>query len=166
MSQTAVVKKIEADGEYLDFDKHKVTVSTGEVLDYWTKKGSENKFSEGDTITFEVDTTKKSPKMKGVRLGGSTSPTPSSNTQQSFPPKSNGGFKRSPDTNRAIMAQTCLKAAVDFFRDRQNSSLEDVSNGTRYLLAELESILEDNSSTTQAAKPAIPRDFLDKLPNN
>ena len=164
MSQTAVVKKIEADGEYLDFDKHKVTVSTGEILDYWTKKGNDKKFSEGDTITFEVDTTKKSPKMKGVRLGGEA---PSTGTPQtSFPPKSNGGFKRSPDTNRAIMAQTCLKAAVDFFKDRQNSSLEDVSNGTRYLLAELESILEDSSSTTQAAKPAIPRDFLDKLPNN
>jgi hypothetical protein len=61
------------------------------------------------------------------------------------------------------MSQTCLKAAVDFFKDRQNSSLEDVSNGTRYLLAELESILDDSSAT--ASKPAIPKDFLDRLPN-
>ena len=62
------------------------------------------------------------------------------------------------------MAQTCLKASTDFFKDRQNNSLEDVADGMEYLLSRLEGLLSGETPKPQE-KPAIPTDFLDKLPN-
>ena len=113
------------------------------------------KFQKGTQVQTTPNPSSKMPnKIKMEAADGAPAATTSK------PAARSGG--RSFDTNRAIMSQTCLKASVDFFKDRPNSSLEDVINGTEYLLVGLEGILSGDKPETP--KPAIPTDFLDKLP--
>jgi hypothetical protein len=162
MSQSAVLESVnKTDQEFKGMSLYEVKFQ-GDGTSYITWRSPEYPitFQSGDNVNFEVTgEDKKDPSKKKIKFLKSNT----SSSSNSYTPKKTIGGKRSVDTNRAIMSQTCLKAAVDFFKDRQNASLEDVSNGTRYLLAELESILDDSSSTT--SKPAIPKDFLDRLPN-
>ena len=117
------------------------------------------KFQKGTSVTVTANPSKKMPnKIKIEAAGGATQSAPAAAGKSS-------GFKRSPDTNRSIMAQTSLKAATDFFKDRPNSSLEDVANGMVYLLSKLEETLNGAQVQQTATKPSIPTDFLDRLPN-
>lgn len=162
MSQSAVLESVnKTDQEFKGMSLFEVKFQNDQTS-YFTWRSEEYPitFNPGDNVNFEVTgEDKKDPSRKKIKFLKSTGNTTQAKT---YTPRGSGQ-KRSVDTNRAIMAQTCLKAAIDFFKDRQNSSLEDVSNGTRYLLAELESILDDSSGSTN--KPAIPKDFLDRLPN-
>lgn len=164
MSQTAVLESVnKTDQEFKGMSLYEVKFQ-GDQTSYitWRSPDYPITFNSGDNVNFEVTgEDKKDPSKKKIKFLKSTG-AGSNTSSNGHTPRSNVS-KRSADTNRAIMAQTCLKGAIDFFKDRQNSSLEDVSNGTRYLLAELESILDDSSSST--SKPAIPKDFLDRLPN-
>ena len=113
------------------------------------------KFQKGTQVQITPNPSSKMPnKIKMEAAGGA----PAATTSKSAP--RSGG--RSFDTNRSIMAQTCLKASTDFFKDRQNNSLEDVADGMEYLLSRLEGHLAGNVAAKE--KPAIPTDFLDKLP--
>ena len=158
MSQTAVLKSlVKTDNEYQGMYRHDINFE-GDSNTYivWRSEDRPISFKAGDTVNFEVtDATKK--KIKFLK---SPQATQSSGTKAA--PKASGG--RSVDTNRSIMAQTCLKASTDFFKERQNSSLEDVADGMEYLLSRLEGLLQQGAP---AAKPktAIPTDFLNKLPN-
>lgn len=156
MSQTAVLKSLtKTDNEYQGMYRHDISFENDPTTYIvWRSNDRPISFKPGDTVNFEVtDVSKK--KIKFLK-----SPQTATSATQNKP---SGGFKRTPDTNRSIMSQTCLKASVDFFKDRPNSSLEDVVNGTAYLLEGLEGILSGNKQA--AARPSIPTDFLDKLPN-
>ena len=114
------------------------------------------KFQKGTQVQITPNPSSKMPnKIKMEAVGGSAPAA----TAGKAAPRSGG---RSFDTNRSIMAQTCLKASTDFFKDRQNNSLEDVADGMEYLLSRLEGHLAGNVAAKE--KPAIPTDFLDKLP--
>ena len=161
MSQTAVLENVtKTDNEYKGMYRYDVKFQ-GDANTYivWRSDDRAITFKSGDSVNFEVtDPAKKKIKfLKSPQATQSGAPA-----TQSRP--ANGGFKRSADTNRSIMAQTCLKASADFFKDRPNSSLEDVANGMVYLLGKLETELT-GATTVQQPKPAIPTDFLDKLPN-
>jgi len=113
------------------------------------------KFQKGTQVQITPNPSSKMPnKIKMEAADGA----PAATTSKAAP--RSGG--RSFDTNRSIMAQTCLKASTDFFKDRQNNSLEDVADGMEYLLSRLEGHLAGN--VVEKEKPAIPTDFLDKLP--
>jgi len=156
MSQTAVLKSlVKTDNEYQGMYRHDIQFENDPTTYIvWRSNDRPISFKNGDTVNFEVtDQAKK--KIKFLK-----SPQASQTAKPASAPRAAGG--RSFDTNRAIMSQTCLKAAVDFFKDRPNSSLEDVINGTGYLLVGLEGILSGDKPET--SRPAIPKDFLDKLP--
>jgi hypothetical protein len=165
MSQTAVLESVnKTDQEFKGMSLYEIKFRDDQTP-YITWRSPEYPitFNPGDNVNFEVTgEDKKDPAKKKIKFLKSNASS-SSAPRNGYTPNKTSAPRRSADTNRAIMSQTCLKAAVDFFKDRQNSSLEDVSNGTRYLLAELESILDDSSAST--SKPAIPKDFLDRLPN-
>jgi len=114
-----------------------------------------DKFQKGTQVSITPNPSSKMPNKIKVEVAGA--PAPAAFTAST--PRSGG---RSFDTNRSIMAQTCLKASTDFFKERQNNSLEDVADGMEYLLSRLEGHLSGN--VTPKEKPAIPTEFLDKLP--
>lgn len=156
MSQTGVLKSVvKTDNEYQGMYRHDISFENdSNTYIAWRSDDRPISFKAGDTVNFEVtDPTKK--KIKFLK-----SPQAAAAPKASAP--RSGG--RSVDTNRSIMAQTCLKASTDFFKDRQASSLEDVADGMEYLLTRLEGLLQQGAP---AAKPktAIPTDFLNKLPN-
>lgn len=113
------------------------------------------KFQKGTQVNITPNPSSKMPNKIKVEVAGEPAAAPFT---ASTPRSSGRGF----DTNRAIMAQTCLKASTDFFKERQNNSLEDVADGMEYLLSRLEGHLSGN--VTPKEKPAIPTEFLDKLP--
>jgi len=156
MSQTAVLKSlVKTDNEYQGMYRHDIQFENDPTTYIvWRSNDRPISFKNGDTVNFEVtDQAKK--KIKFLKSPQANQPARSTSA-----PRAAGG--RSFDTNRSIMAQTCLKASTDFFKDRQNNSLEDVADGMEYLLSRLEGLLAGN--TPQKEKPAIPKDFLDKLP--
>ncbi len=114
-----------------------------------------DKFQKGTQVSITPNPSSKMPNKIKVEVAGAPAPAPFTAST----PRSGG---RSFDTNRSIMAQTCLKASTDFFKERQNNSLEDVADGMEYLLSRLEGHLSGN--VTPKEKPAIPTEFLDKLP--
>lgn len=158
MSQTGVLKSlVKTDNEFQGMYRHDINFE-GDSNTYiaWRSEDRPISFKAGDTVNFEVtDATKK--KIKFLRSDQATQ-----GPKKAAAPRAAGG--RSVDTNRSIMAQTCLKASTDFFKERQASSLEDVADGMEYLLSRLEGHLQAGAP---AAKPktAIPTDFLNKLPN-
>jgi hypothetical protein len=158
MSQTGVLKSlVKTDNEYNGLYRHDIQFENDPTtFIVWRSNDRPISFKPGDTVNYEVtDASKKKIKfLKSPQATQSKAPASSG---------AKGGFTRSADTNRSIMAQTCLKASVDFFKDRPNSSLEDVSDGMEYLLARLEGLLSGNKPAQ--ARPSIPTDFLDKLPN-
>lgn len=156
MSQTGVLKSVvKTDNEYQGMYRHDISFENdSNTYIAWRSDDRPISFKAGDTVNFEVtDPTKK--KIKFLKSPQATA------APKASAPRSGG---RSVDTNRSIMAQTCLKASTDFFKDRQASSLEDVADGMEYLLTRLEGLLQQGAP---AAKPktAIPTDFLNKLPN-
>ena len=115
------------------------------------------KFQPGTTVQVTPNPSAKMPnKIKVEQSDGAPAAAPAS--------KSGYSPRKTVDTGRAIMLQTCLKASTDFFKDRQANSLEDVADGAEYLLSRLESHLQADAPKAQE-KPAIPTNFLDKLPN-
>ena len=159
MSQTAVLKSVtKTDTEFKGMFRYDVLFENNPTTYIvWRSPDREISFKPGDNVNFEVTDAAKG-KIKFLKSPGATQSAPAAQGKT-------GGFKRSADTNRSIMAQTSLKAATDFFKDRPNSSLEDVANGTVYLLAKLEEILNGTAPQAEQVKPAIPTDFLDRLPN-
>ena len=162
MSQPTILESVTKTAtEFKDMTLFEVKFK-GDTTDYITWRSEEYPitFNPGDTVNFEITgEDKKDPnkkKIKFLKSGAAATATTTTTT--------GGGFKRSSDTNRSIMAQTSLKASVDFFKGRPNSSLEDVANGTRYLLSELESILSGPPAQAPVEKPVIPTEFLNKLP--
>lgn len=117
-----------------------------------------DKFQKGTQVNITPNPSDKMPNKIKVEVAGAPAPAPFTASTTSTPRSSSRSF----DTNRAIMAQTCLKASTDFFKERQNNSLEDVADGMEYLLSRLEGHLSGN--VTPKEKPAIPTEFLDKLP--
>jgi hypothetical protein len=160
MSQTAVLKSlVKTDNEYQGMYRHDISFENDPTTYIvWRSNDRPISFKPGDTVNFEVtDVSKK--KIKFLKSPAATQSNPATQNKPT-----GGGFKRSADTNRSIMAQTCLKASTDFFKDRQNASLEDVADGTEYLLSRLEALLSGDAKPAPP-RPAIPTDFLDKLPN-
>jgi len=163
MSQTLVLESVtKTDQEFKGLHLFDVKFKDDSTKYFsWRSDEYPITFKPGDSVSFEITgEDKKDPSKKKIKFVKSTGATQTASASTS----TGGGFKRGVDTNRSIMAQTSLKASVDFFKDRPNSSLEDVVNGTRYLLSGLESILNGAKEEAPAAKPAIPTDFLDKLP--
>lgn len=157
MSQTAVLKSlVKTDNEFQGMYRHDINFENdSNTYIAWRSNDRPISFKPGDTVNFEVtDATKK--KIKFLK-----SPQANQSSKPSAPASSG---RRSVDTNRSIMAQTSLKAATDFFKDRPNASLEDVADGMEYLLARLEGHLQADAPTAKP-KPAIPTDFLEKLPS-
>lgn len=158
MSNTAVLKSVtKTQNEYQGMFRHDVAFENDtNTYITWRSDDRPISFKPGDTVNYEVtDPTKK--KIKFLK-----SPQASAGTKSTGTRAASGG--RSFDTNRSIMAQTCLKASTDFFKERPNASLEDVGDGMGYLLSRLESLLKEGTPAPKA-KSAIPTDFLDKLPN-
>ena len=118
------------------------------------------KFQKGTSVTVTANPSKKMPnKIKIEAAGGATQSAPAAAGKSS-------GFKRSPDTNKSISLQTMFKISGEYFKDRQNASLEDVADGGIYLHQRYEAYLNGGQAPAPTAeKPSIPTDFLDRLPN-
>lgn len=161
MSQAAVLQSVtKTDTEFKGMYRYDVKFENDQnTYIVWRSDDRAITFKAGDQVNFEVTDPQKN-KIKFLKSPGATQGAPAAAGK----PTTGGGFKRSADTNRSIMAQTSLKASTDFFKDRPNSSLEDVANGMVYLLGKLEEELTGTTTVAQT-KPSIPTDFLDRLPN-